>query len=171
MANKRITDVDFVDSLNSDESFFINQNNAIKQINKNNIVFGVENGGTGATTIEEVRTNLDVYSKSEIDSTVENALENAFSAFASSASIIIPADLWAQHDSYDGLYYANMNGAAPYVNSESILFVAPAGYPKDNFDAYVNNNVRACEQGLETIGFIADTKPEIDIIVNYAVFA
>lgn len=60
MANKRITDVDVVSSLNSNESFFINQNNAIKQINKNNIVFGVNNGGTGATTAEEARKNLGV---------------------------------------------------------------------------------------------------------------
>lgn len=60
MADKRITDVDFVDLLNSNESFFINQNNSIKQINKNNIVFGVANGGTGATTAKEARANLGV---------------------------------------------------------------------------------------------------------------
>ena len=60
MANKRITDVDFVDSLNSNESFFINQNNSIKQINKSNVVFDISNGGTGATTIEEARANLGI---------------------------------------------------------------------------------------------------------------
>ena len=43
MANKRITDVDFLDSLSSNESFFVNQNNAIKQINKGNIVFDIVN--------------------------------------------------------------------------------------------------------------------------------
>ena len=48
MANKRITDVDFIESLDSSESFFINQNNTIKQINKTNIVFDTINGGTGA---------------------------------------------------------------------------------------------------------------------------
>lgn len=58
MADKRITDVDFVDSLNSDESFFINQNSSLKQINKSNIVFGITNGGTGGTTAEEARENL-----------------------------------------------------------------------------------------------------------------
>lgn len=35
--NKKIIDVDFTSSLNGNESFFINQDNAIKQINKNNI--------------------------------------------------------------------------------------------------------------------------------------
>ena len=29
MANKRITDVDYIDSLNSNESFFVNQNNSL----------------------------------------------------------------------------------------------------------------------------------------------
>lgn len=49
MANKRITDVDFIDSLNSNESFFVNQNSSIKQISKADVVFGINNGGTGAT--------------------------------------------------------------------------------------------------------------------------
>ena len=43
-----------------DESFFVNQNNAIKQVSKSNVVFGITNGGTGATTAEQARTNLGV---------------------------------------------------------------------------------------------------------------
>ena len=58
MANKRITDVDFVDSLNSNESFFVNQNNSIKQINKGSITFDIINGGTGAKNAEDARVNL-----------------------------------------------------------------------------------------------------------------
>lgn len=58
MAEKKITSVDFVESLNSDESFFINQNNTIKQINRNNIVFDISNGGTGANNVVEARDNL-----------------------------------------------------------------------------------------------------------------
>ena len=58
MANKRITDVDFIDSLNSNESFFVNQNSTIKQISKSNIVFDIVNGGTGADNISDARTNL-----------------------------------------------------------------------------------------------------------------
>ncbi len=58
MANKRITDVDFLDSLSSNESFFVNQNNSIKQINKSNIVFDIANGGTGATNGADGLANL-----------------------------------------------------------------------------------------------------------------
>lgn len=60
MANKRITDVDFLESLDSDESFFVNQNNTIKQINRGNITFGITNGGTGATDAATARDNLGI---------------------------------------------------------------------------------------------------------------
>lgn len=58
MANKRITDVDYIDSLNSNESFFVNQNNTIRQINKGDVVFEVVNGGTGANNVADARSNL-----------------------------------------------------------------------------------------------------------------
>lgn len=60
MADKRITDVDLLDSLNGDESFFVNQNNSLKQINKANIVMEVTQGGTGATTAAAALKNLGV---------------------------------------------------------------------------------------------------------------
>jgi hypothetical protein len=60
MADKRITDVDFLDSLNGNESFFVNQNNTLKQVNKNNIVMTVTQGGTGATTASEALKNLGI---------------------------------------------------------------------------------------------------------------
>lgn len=58
MTSKRITDVDYIESLNSNESFFVNQNNAIKQINRGNIIFNIANGGTGATNVKDARENL-----------------------------------------------------------------------------------------------------------------
>lgn len=58
MANKRITDVDSIELLNGDESFFVNQNNAIKQINKKDIIVGISNGGTGSSTVAGARNAL-----------------------------------------------------------------------------------------------------------------
>ena len=58
MANKKITDVDFIESLDSNESFFVNQNNTLRQINRANIVFGFANGGIGANNGEDGLQNL-----------------------------------------------------------------------------------------------------------------
>ena len=60
MLNRRITDVDFVESLESDESFFINKNSSIKQINKGKVIFEITNGGTGATNASDARANLKI---------------------------------------------------------------------------------------------------------------
>ena len=72
MADKRITDVDFLDSLNSDESFFVNQNNTIKQISRNDIVFPITSGGTGATNAAAARANLGAASSEEVDELVKD---------------------------------------------------------------------------------------------------
>lgn len=58
MANRRLTDAGFIESFDEVGSFFVNKNNSIKQVDKNNIVFSIENGGTGATDSETARKNL-----------------------------------------------------------------------------------------------------------------
>ena len=101
MANKRITDVDTIELLNSDESFFVNQNNTIKQINKNNIVFGLINGGTGAATVEAARENLDVYSKSEAEALVKSETESKVDSLINNITVLVPVSEWNENDSND----------------------------------------------------------------------
>ena len=81
MANKRITEVDYIDSLNSNESFFINHNNSIKQINKSDIVFEISNGGTGATTPAEALENLGITVTAEELNNIQSQFNNVQSQF------------------------------------------------------------------------------------------
>lgn len=67
MIKKKLTNVDYIDSLNNSGSFFVNQNNTVRQINKEDVLFDIVNGGTGAKNIEQARENLEVYSKEEIE--------------------------------------------------------------------------------------------------------
>lgn len=88
MTNKRITEVDFIDSLNSDESFFVNKNNSIKQINKGKIVFDIVNGGTGANNADDARANLNAASnndvekiRNEIDEEIKTSIDDVVTNF------------------------------------------------------------------------------------------
>ena len=109
MANKRITDVDFIESLNSDESFFVNQNSTIKQINKSDIVFGITNGGTGATTIAGARDNLGLGNTDGAlpianggtgATTAENARANIGAASTAIYNGILPSSGWSNSAPY-----------------------------------------------------------------------
>lgn len=142
MANKRITDVDFVDSLNSNESFFINQNNAIKQINKEDVVFNVANGGTGATTVDEARKNLGAI-------TMNNA-----------AVQLLP-DGWS-----DNQQIVSVSGVA----ADNMVIVSPDS-STDNYVAYTECNVRCVAQAEGILTFLCDEVPSITLIVNIAVFS
>lgn len=91
MTTKRITDVDFLDKLESNESFFVNKNNAIRQIDKANIVFGITNGGTGATDAATARANLgaaDIETVNDIETSLDGLLTD-FSTYMESTDEII----------------------------------------------------------------------------------
>lgn len=142
MANKRITDVDYIDSLNSNESFFVNQNSALKQINKENVIFGVSNGGTGAKTAKDARLNLGAVS---MDSRVVE---------------LIP-DGWT-----DNKQTINVSG----VTAQNIVIVAPE--PSfDNYDAYIEYNIRCIEQAEGMLIFVCEDVPDVTITINLAIFA
>ena len=145
MANKRITDVDFVDSLNSNESFFINQNNAIKQINKENVVFGVANGGTGATTANEARINLGAIT---MDSMTVQLLPDGWTDNQQivSASIVPANDI------------------------KNIVIISPDS-ETDNYSAYTECNVRCIAQDEGILTFLCSETPSITLTVNVAVLS
>lgn len=142
MANKRITDVDFVDSLNSNESFFINQNNAIKQINKENVVFGVINGGTGATTVSEARANLGAVS-------MDNAI------------VQLTPDGWV-----DNYQIVSVNN----VTANNLIIVSPDS-ATDNYSAYIECDIRCVTQSEGILTFLCNKVPSVTITVNIAVFS
>lgn len=139
---KRITDVDFLDSLNGDESFFVNQNSAIKQINKSNIVFGVTNGGTGATTAKDARVNLGAVSINT--STVELQVGD-----------------WSNNQ---------QTVRASNVTANNTIFAAPKE-SEDNYKIYGKCNIRCIGQADGSLTFECKKVPDINIVVNIAVFS
>ena len=105
MANKRITEVDYASTINSDDCLFVNQGGILKQVKKKNVlndIIPVELGGTGATSIEDALTNL--------------------KAIGFKGTLTSADDL--DKIIYDGIYvYAtdDMPANAPYSNAAVIL--------------------------------------------------
>lgn len=141
MAEKRITDVDFVDSLDNNESFFVNQNNTLKQINKNNITFGIQNGGTGATTAEEARINL-----------------GAITVF--NTTVELASDGWSDNKQIVGVNNVSVN---------NMVIVTPDS-ATDNYTTYNECGIRCIEQAEGVLAFICEEVPNAIITVNIAVF-
>lgn len=139
---KRITDVDFLNSLNGDESFFVNQNSSIKQINKSNIIFGITNGGTGATTAKGARVNLGAVS---IDTPTVELL----------------VDGWSDN---------KQTVAANGVTADNTVFVSPKELD-DNYEIYGKCNIRCVAQADGYLTFKCKKVPDINIAVNIAVFS
>lgn len=139
---KRITDVDFLDSLSGDESFFVNQNSAIKQINRSNVLFGIMNGGTGATTAKDARINLGAVSINT--STVE-----------------LLSSGWVDN---------KQTISANNVTTNNAIFVAPEE-SSDNYETYSKCNIRCIAQSNNSLTFECKKAPNINIVVNLAVFS
>lgn len=140
MANKKITDVDFIDSLNSDESFFINHNNSIKQINKNNITLDIISGGTGAKDVINARANLEAQ-KQHVSSVVTLSIgewdENVQTVYI------------------DGVTEDNTVIVAPTPSSRTV---------------YMEADVRCSAQSNKSLTFECEEKPKIELTVNVLIF-
>lgn len=150
MANKRITDVDYVSSLNSDESFFINHNNTIKQINKSNIVFGVENGGTGVTSLEALKNALNITPQS-LGITAKSI---GAQAQHKAITVSLPASSWSSN--------TQTVTASGVTTENTVIVVAHPSYHK----TYCENGVLCTEQKSNALTFSCDSVPTAEVKAN-----
>ena len=186
MIDKKITDVDYIDSLNSDESFFVNKNSSIKQINKSNIVFGINNGGTGATTVEEARENLGAASLYDLSN-----LETSISERISESESIIENDLLTHKSNVDNPHNVSPEQIGAALKPISFSITVPASgwgdtskkqevdilydttdkniivTPNPDFHiAWMESVVRCSNQNGMSLEFACEDIPSKDIKVN-----
>lgn len=144
MADKRITDVDFIESLDGSESFFINQNSTLKQVNKGNAfkdtIWNVNNGGTGATDAATARENLGAQTKNIYD------------------TITLSSSGW-----FDNKQTVSVRG----VTEDNKIFTSPA---VTNYFDYSEYGIYCSAQNIGELTFTCDSVPRDSIAVNVAVF-
>lgn len=90
----------------------------------------VSAGGTGATTAAAARTNLDVYSKSEVTNAISQSTAN-FLAHGNTIRGKNLNDLRPQNGGiymYNGYGSSDVTGTLPFTNSFGILFCGENGY-------------------------------------------
>ena len=176
MIDKKITDVDFIDSLDSNESFFVNKNSSIKQINKSNIVFNINNGGTGATTVEEARENLGAVSHEDLNNVNIDLLSHT--GDTNNPHMVSPEQIGALPVSSISsttftITVANWNGGTEYtktgltgVTSSNIVIVSPM---PSSYTMWGESKVRAAAQNNGSITFVCEETPEESIGVNIVI--
>lgn len=166
-ATKRITDVDIIDSLNSDESFFVNQNSSIKQINKSNVVWGINNGGTGATTVSDARNALGlgntdgalpVANGGTGATTAEEARINLGAVAMTTAYIELLVDNWV-----DKQQTIKVDG----VTADNLVI---AGANEKSYEIYNECGVRCVKQEENALTFSCNNVPNTYLVVNIAIF-
>lgn len=145
MATKRITDVDYIESLDGSESFFINKNSSIKQINRGNafknIIWDIGHGGTGATSASAARENLGAQIK-HIPTTV-----------------ILPANGWSTSNTQT----ITVSG----VTANNTIFVSPS--PASHM-IYAESGAYCSAQANNALTFTCEYKPSDSITVNIVIF-
>lgn len=154
MADKRITDVDFVESLNSNESFFINQNNAIKQVKRNDITFYVPNGGTGKQSVTIGNFLVGNGTEPMQEKTPAEVLKLIGGISANPLSIYLSALNWSNMTQTVNVSEATENG---------VMFISPA--PESHVD-YNDAGVYCSAQADGILTFACSETPMVDLAVN-----
>ena len=171
--NKRITDVDFIESLNSDESFFINQHNAIKQIKRSNVVFDIANGGTGATTVANARNNLGL-------GNTDGALPVANGGTGASDAAVARANLGITPENIGAVTMksvsANLSPNESWVDNEQTInvygvtsnntVVVSSEPSADNYNIYNECAIRCISQSDGKLTFSCESVPDVAVVVN-----
>lgn len=167
MADKRITDVDIIDSFNGDLSFFINQNNSIKQINKKDVIIPVSSGGTGVTTIEDMKDILGINSDvvpiergGTGATTARNALINLGAMSMISRTVMLDVDAWNNNEQT-----VDVDG----VTADNVVVISPRP-TFDDYTSYTESGIHCSAQFDGGLIFTCKEVPSMIITVNVAIF-
>lgn len=167
MADKRITDVDVIDSFNGDLSFFINQNNSIKQINKKDVIIPISSGGTGVTTLEEMKNMLGVnstvvpISRGGTGATnARDALINLGAMSMINRTITLDVDAWNNNEQT-----VDVDG----VTANNVVIASPRP-TFDDYTSYTESGIRCSAQFDGGLIFTCNEVPSMIITVNIAIF-
>lgn len=167
MADKRITDVDIIDSFNGDLSFFINQNNSIKQINKKDVIIPISNGGTGVTTIEDMKNMLGVNSDvvpiergGTGATTARAALINLGAMSMISRTVMLDVDAWNNNEQT-----VDVDG----VTADNVVIASPRP-TFDDYTSYTESGIYCSAQFDGGLIFTCKEVPSMIITVNVAIF-
>lgn len=87
----------------------------------NSDIIDIEHGGTGATTASAARTNLDVYSKAEVNSNIDKVTSKAYTATLSAGSWTLDGEVYKMSYLIDSLKCGADGTVPPIITYTSNL--------------------------------------------------